>query len=165
MATFVNPNEPPQPQQGVYAWYAKKNDRILTIYIGQAGYKNTCLPKGTLFRGISELQRNTFTSNSPKYDILDTDFIVGTVIKYFEANGYECMWEHISNNPINEREFVKEKNPILQGGNGDILNRFKIKSSTSRWKLTPDSVHEAENKIFQQLSQVVVQTSPDTPTN
>jgi hypothetical protein len=152
MATFVNPNIPPQPQKGVYAWYAKKDNRILTIYIGQAGYKNTCLPRGTLFRGISELQRNTFTSNSPRYDALDTDFIVGTAIKYFEIKGFQCTWKHLDNNPTNERKIVEEEKPVLQDKNGQILSKYKIKHPTSRWKLTPASVNEAENIIFQQLS-------------
>lgn len=157
MIIFENPNTPQQPQKGIYAWYAEKDGRTLTIYIGQAGLKDTCLPKGTLFRGVSELQRNTFSSNSPTYDILDTDFIVGTAVKYFNEKDYQCIWKHISNDPKNERDFVLKEKPILQNVNADILDKFKrIKSSTGPWKLTPDLVHEAENKIFKQLSELVL---------
>ncbi|MBW1702958.1 MAG: hypothetical protein JRJ50_12735 [Deltaproteobacteria bacterium] len=87
MAIFGNPNFPVQPQRGVYGWYAHKNGKeTIAIYIGMAGQKESFLPKGTLFRGISELQRNTFTSNSPNYNALDTDFIVGTAILFFEMS-------------------------------------------------------------------------------
>jgi hypothetical protein len=152
---FENPNSPQQPQKGIYGWYAQKGNNTIPIYIGQAGYKDTCLPKGTLFRGVSELQRNTFTSNSPTYDILDTDFIVGTAIKYFEqVRGYNCIWRHVSDDPSDERQIVSKEKPILQNINADILDKFKkIKSSTNRWKLTPASVAEAEKKLFQQLSE------------
>jgi len=82
MAIFENPNEPPQPQKGVYGWYAKKGDKKMTIYIGQAGGKNSPLPTGTLFRGASELQRSVFSSNPKEdnYSTIDTDFIVGTAV-------------------------------------------------------------------------------------
>jgi hypothetical protein len=76
-AIFKNPNDPDQPQRGVYGWYAQKSgEEPITIYIGSAGQKRSFLQKGTLFRGVSELQRNTFTSNSPNYNALDTDFTV-----------------------------------------------------------------------------------------
>ena len=88
MAIFENPNSPCQPHEGVYGWYAQKDGQeTIAIYIGMAGQKMSFIPKGTLFRGISELQRNTFTSNHP-YNTLDTDFIVGTTILYFESLGY-----------------------------------------------------------------------------
>ena len=96
MAIFKNPNSPAQPQAGVYGWYAEKDGgKRISIYIGMAGRKKSFIPKGTLFRGVSELQRNTFTSNSPHYDKLDTDFIVGTAIRFFEGKGYLCVWEHL----------------------------------------------------------------------
>src|SRR5438046_10142218 len=110
MATFQNPNSPVQPQKGVYGWYAQKGrDEQIAIYIGNAGEKESFLPKGTLFRGVSELQRNTFTSNSStsRYSTLDTDFIVGTAILYFEKNGYSCVWKHISNEASSEERHVK----------------------------------------------------------
>jgi len=92
MATFENPNEPVQPQRGVYGWYALKDgSERVTIYVGMAGQKQSILQKGTLFRGISELQRNTFSQKYPECSYLDTDFIVGTAIIFFETKGYKCI--------------------------------------------------------------------------
>jgi hypothetical protein len=154
MITFENPNTPQQPQKGVYAWYAKKEDKMITIYIGEAGKKGSVLPKGTLFRGVSELQRNTFSSNSPSYDKLDTDFIVGTAVLFFSQNGYECIWKHISNDPQQERCFVAQQTPILQDENNtDIKPEFKSKKGIAGyWKLSPSKVREAEDAIYQQLA-------------
>lgn len=149
---FENPNSPSQPQRGVYGWYARKGNETTTIYIGQAGNKKTCLPKGTLFRGVSELQRNTFTSDSPKYENLDTDFIVGTTIKYFTQNGYDCVWKHISDEPADERVVTKRERPILQDFNAIIKSQFKkVPCSAGKWKLTEELVSEAENKVFDLL--------------
>lgn len=161
MATFENPNDPVQPQAGVYGWYATKADKSVTLYIGEAGKKVTPLPKGTLFRGVSELQRNTFSSNSPDYNVLDTDFIVGTALKYFEKCGYKCTWRHISNDPNQEIDYVRREHPALQSlKNLDIDEKFKIKrSTTGYWSLKASSdkkmkVNEAENEIFKQLALV-----------
>lgn len=158
MAIFENPNEPHQPQKGVYGWYAKKGDKKITIYIGEAGKRNSSLPKGTLFRGVSELQRNTFSSNSPRYNSLDTDFIVGTAVIFFERRGYECVWKHISDNPEEEINFIDHEKPILQNeGNANIKEEFRArKQDTCHWKLneSPDKkerIGEAENEIFKQL--------------
>jgi hypothetical protein len=64
MASFANPNSPVQPQKGVYGWYARKDgEDPITIYVGNAGGRKSLLPKGTLNRGVSELQRNTLKSN------------------------------------------------------------------------------------------------------
>jgi hypothetical protein len=52
-----------------------------------AGQKKFFLSKGALFRGVSELQRNTFTPNFPHYNKLDMDFIIGTAIRFFEEYG------------------------------------------------------------------------------
>ncbi|MFH0942312.1 MAG: hypothetical protein V1823_04765 [Chloroflexota bacterium] len=163
MATFENPNNPSQPQKGVYGWYAQKGEKKITIYIGQAGGKATPLPKGTLFRGVSELQRNTFTSNSPDYDALDTDFIVGTALIFFKDRGYECVWKHISNNPKEEIDFVRKEKPILQNpGNTNIINEFKVKKNvTGHWKSSKvllerkKKITEAEYEIFEELTKRV----------
>lgn len=149
---FENPNSPQQPQKGVYGWYARKGSQTITIYIGQAGNKKTCLPKGTLFRGVSELQRNTFTSDSPYYENLDTDFIVGTAIEYFAQNGYDCVWKHISDEPTEEQIMVKRERPVLQNSSADIKSQFKkVPCSAGKWKLTPELALEAKNKIFNVL--------------
>jgi len=130
MAIFENPNSPVQPQIGTYEWYAKKDGiKTTSIYIGMAGKQATFLCKGTLFRGVSELQRNTFTSNAPDYNALDTDFIVGTAILFFEKNGYECIWRHLSNDPEDELKYVKFNQPILQHTNSArILDKYRLKA-------------------------------------
>ena len=137
MAIFKNPNSPVQPQAGVYGWFAEKNDaRIISIYIGMAGQKKSFLPKGTLFRGVSELQRNTFTSNYPHYNKLDTDFIVGTAIRYFEEKGYLCVWEHLSDDPSKELTIVSSEKPVLQNiGNAMIKDEFHAtKQQNGYWQ-------------------------------
>src|SRR5437879_13497949 len=102
MADFVNPNSPVQPQKGVYGWYARKDGGDpITIYIGNAGGRKSLLPKGTLNRGVSELQRNTRTSNQTncEYSTPDTDYIVATAILYFQENDYSCAAKHITEHP------------------------------------------------------------------
>jgi hypothetical protein len=154
MASFANPNSPVQPQKGVYGWYARKDgEDPITIYVGSAGGKKCLLPKGTLYRGVSELQRNTFTSNqsTSKYSTLDTDFIVGTAILYFEKNGYSCLWRHISDEPKDEDRYAKEQKPILQNAkNTYIRDDFKMKKAEDYWKKrkNPEGVNEAEKEIF-----------------
>jgi len=156
MAIFGNPNFPVQPQRGVYGWYAHMNGKeTIAIYIGMAGQKESFLPKGTLFRGISELQRNTFTSNSPNYNALDTDFIVGTAILFFEMNGYSCVWKHLSNEPKEEFKFVNNEKPILQNTNNTkIKDEFRIKRDQKGYwdaRKNQEGVKEAERAIFSAL--------------
>ena len=158
MATFENPNNPVQPQKGVYAWYATKGNQRRAIYIGEAGKRTSLIQKGTLFRGVSELQQNTFSSNSPKYNILDTDFIVGAAIRYFEGHGYECIWKHISNNPKEEIDYILEEKPILQNiDNTNIKKEFKAKRLIARyWQLNraldkEAKISEAAHEICEAL--------------
>ena len=127
MAVFKNPHSPVQPQAGVYGWFAEKDgERRISIYIGMAGQKESPISKGTLFRGVSELQRNTFTSNSPHYDKLDSDFIVGTAILFFEKKGYRCVWEHLSDDPTEELTIVMSEKPVLQNvANARIKSVFR----------------------------------------
>src|SRR5271170_1248521 len=89
MVSFENPNSPEQPQPGTYIWLARKGIEETTIYIGQAGKRDCLFPSGTLFRGAAELQRCQLTSRSPvdPQSALDTNFIVGTAIRYFEKKG------------------------------------------------------------------------------
>jgi len=156
MAIFENPNSPVQPQRGVYGWYAQKDGKApIAIYIGMAGQKESFLPKGTLFRGISELQRNTFTSNSPNYNALDTDFIVGTGILFFEKKGYSCIWKHLSNEPKEEFKFVNAEKPILQNpNNARIRDDFRIKREEKGYwaaRKNKEGVKKAERAIFSVL--------------
>jgi len=156
MAVFKNPNSPVQPQAGVYGWFAEKDGaRRISIYIGMAGKKKSFISKGTLFRGVSELQRNTFTSNSPYYNKLDTDFIVGTAIRFFEGKGYRCVWEHLNDDPSRELTIVASKKPVLQDiGNARIKDRFRIsKEKNHYWQMrkSDEGVREAETEVFSAL--------------
>ena len=158
MAHFKNPSNPAQPQAGVYGWYAiDKNSDEICVYIGMAGKKkNMLLPKGTLFRGVSELQRNTFTSDSPNYVSLDTDFVVGTALLYYESIGYKCEWRHIDNDPSQEITIAKVENPILQHPNNCRIKReFRLfKSESGYWrerKKIKEGIVEAEVGIFDEL--------------
>jgi len=150
MVIFDNPNLPAQPKEGVYLWYAKKGERIENIYIGNAGERKSKYSiKGTLFRGISELQRNSFTTNSPKYDLIDTDFIIGTALKYFESIGWECHWKHINNDPKKEVELCLEHQPLfLQVEKRPIIKKkFKLKKSEGRWDI--ESYNMAETQLIE----------------
>src|SRR4030043_550992 len=159
MAIFKNPNEPEQPQKGVYVWYATKGDIELPLYVGQAGKKTSMFLKGTLFRGVSELQQCTFSSNSPNYDTLDTDFIVGATIKFFERAGYKCIWKHVSNNPNEEIQYAERLKPFLQvNGKARIKDHFRIKNKNRYWKLSKvptelekNKVKEAEEAIYHKI--------------
>lgn len=155
MATFKNPNEPKQPQAGVYGWYAIHETKPeVCIYIGMAGKQRTLIPKGTLFRGVSELQRNTFTSDSPNYRSLDTDFIVGTAIQFFETNGYCCEWRHLEDMPEKEFDFIGTERPILQNAKGQIEREFRLfRDKIGYWKdnKTPEGIQEAKTGVFKQL--------------
>ena len=159
MAVFKNPNSPVQPQAGVYGWFAEKDDIVrIAIYVGMAGKKGSFIGKGTLFRGVSELQRNTFTSNSPHYDKLDTDFIVGTAIRFFERKGYACFWEHLSDDPTEELKIASSEKPILQNvKDAKIKNEFRVaKSQKGYWhgKKNLVGVEEAESEVFCALERV-----------
>jgi hypothetical protein len=156
MASFANPNSPVQPQKGVYGWYARKDGQDpITIYVGNAGGRKSLLSKGTLNRGVSELQRNTLTSNQTdsQYSTLDTDFIVGTAILYFERNGYSCVWMHISDEPKDENRYVKEHKPILQNATGaKIRDDYRMrKDEKDYWKNKMkhlEGINEAEKEVF-----------------
>jgi len=160
MAIFKNPNSPVQPQAGVYGWSAEKDcARRISIYIGMAGRKKSFIPKGTLFRGVSELQRNTFTSNSPHYDKLDTDFIVGTAIRFFEGKGYLCVWEHLSDDPSTELTMVASENPVLQNiANARIKDEFRVPKEEKRYwqdRKSEEGVMEAEREVFSELERLI----------
>ena len=161
MVVFKNPNSPAQPQEGVYGWFAEKDgERRITIYIGMAGQKESLIsPNGTLFRGVSELQRNTFTSNSPHYDKLDTDFIVGTAIMFFKEKGYLCVWEHLSNDPTKELTIVAFEKPVLQNvDDAKIKKVFRVsKDEKGYWqgRKSKEGVREAEREVFSALERLI----------
>jgi hypothetical protein len=158
MAIFQNPNDPPQPKAGVYGWYAQKDGQEpITIYVGKAGEKKCLLPTGTLFRAVGELHRVPFTSNerTSLYSTLDTNFIVGTAIRYFEEKGFVCVWKHIDHDPKEEKHWVAKQKPILQDPKtADIKAEFRMrKSESGYWKTrkTQNGIAEAEKTIFSAL--------------
>ena len=113
---FVNPNEPEQPAKGVYRWYCLVGRKVVTVYVGNAGsHKKQVRSPSTLERGILEAQRNCLTSNQGKS--LDTDFIVGTALKYLKLKrGHDCYWQHVDNDPGEVNKFCEQFQPILQQG-------------------------------------------------
>ncbi|HEY4053105.1 MAG TPA: hypothetical protein VGL74_05160 [Terriglobales bacterium] len=151
MATF---EQTIQPQQGVYGWYAQRNGHAITLYIGRAG------KSGTLFRAISELLCTPFTSNAntEAFSSLDTNFVVGTAILYFEKNGWHCTWKHIANDPKQERIIVNREDPILQDPSAKIKKVYKLrKEEIGYWKKDRHAPRskEAEVALFSILSDAV----------
>lgn len=162
MAIFKNPNNPVQPQPGVYGWFGESKGSSICIYIGESGKRNSVKEKGTLLRGVTELQRDTFSTDSPNYQKLDTDFVVGTAIRYFETKGYDVFWEHVSNDPNQEKEFARLFQPVIQNTIPHIHRVLKIESSDKLyWKWPKDDrekclqkLQEAEDRIFKVLDEM-----------
>ncbi|UCD50030.1 MAG: hypothetical protein JSW27_21175 [Phycisphaerales bacterium] len=135
-----NPNEPEQPIGGVYRWFFVRTredgtSQEETFYVGRAGPRRheTVARPSTLGRGISELRRASGLS-SDKGRSLDTDFIVGTMIMYLRDEGFDCVWEHVCNDPGQEKNFCNDYRPILQDENGKIRPEFKRhKGNVSPW--------------------------------
>jgi hypothetical protein len=105
------------------------------------------------------LQRNTLTSNQTdsEYSTLDTDFIVGTAILYFEKIGYSCSWKHISDDPKDENRYVNEQKPILQNATGaKIKGDYRMrKAERDYWKRQlkhREGINEAEKELFSILN-------------
>jgi hypothetical protein len=168
MAIFENPNSPGQPQPGVYVWRAQKTDReTIAIYVGEAGKRTSLFPGGTLFRGVSQVQRSPFTSNSnkAKHSSLDTNFVVGTAIRYFEKEGWVCTWKHISDDPTTEMQYVRREKPILQElATGDIKPQFTMKKiEVGYWQAqkTRAGIDAAEKAIHRALDGAMRCTDAD----
>lgn len=114
------------------------------------------LPNGTLLRGVGELCRIPFTSNHAtcSYSSLDTNFIVGTAILYFEQNGYTCEWRHIDDDPKKERTLIAQQTPILQNPKtAKIKEEFRVRKDQGYWKsrMTAAGINEATDEIFSAL--------------
>jgi len=153
---FEKPNDPEQPQSGVYRWYTEIKGDVITLYVGNAGGRKTKIPselKGTLFRGVSQAQRNTFSQD--KGNKLDTDFIIGTVIEYFIKKNYDCHWEHIDDNPENEIKHCTKRHPMIQDSKGQILKDLRCKNTVNKWQLKGEEVfYNAEREVFKVLEQM-----------
>ena len=158
-AWFVNPNEPEQPARGVYRWFCLIGRKMVTLYVGNAGGREpgVCSPS-TLKRGVLEAQRSCISSNQG--GSLDTDFIVGTAIRYFKDKGCDCYWQHISDDPRDETRLCRECEPILQRGK-EIKQQFRLrKPDGGQWgngdlKLAEDELFKLFDKYLgQELQQI-----------
>lgn len=156
MVRFRNPNNPEQPAEGVYRWCYKGHNRAkVTIYVGKAGGgqgANIVRRPSTLARGISELQRGCISSDTGR--TLDTDFIVGTAIQFFSLNGFDCYWEHCSDNPEEERRLCNKYKPLLQRERGTWIDRvYKLGREEGYW--TAASLTDATEMLESLLSKNV----------
>ncbi|MES2304974.1 MAG: hypothetical protein V4558_05680 [Gemmatimonadota bacterium] len=122
---FDNPNAPEQPAKGVYRWFYRHADGEVTIYVGCAGNRaKTVGAPSTLKRGVQEAQRSCVSSDKGKR--LDTDFVVGTALHYLKQQGHDCIWQHISDNPTEERSICRKLNPLLQSGASNIHSHLRL---------------------------------------
>ncbi|MEI6141481.1 MAG: hypothetical protein WCP85_19575 [Mariniphaga sp.] len=132
---------------GIYEWYFKFNNQNIPIYIGKSN-------KDTLIRATSEAFRITFSSDS-EYRQLDTDYVVGTVIKILSID-YDlvCYWEHIDNDSSKEREYLDATRSILQTNNTNIDSKWKLKKSIENYwqRRTFNKIEESEREIKDILS-------------
>lgn len=163
MAYFKNPNNPQQPQPGVYGWFVESPKGKFCIYIGEAGKRKSPKQKGTLLRGVTELQREAFSTDSPNYQKLDTDFVVETTIRYLERKELKVFWEHLSNDPENEKDLAKEFKPLIQNETPYIYKELKIEMPEKHYWKWPNNDHnrcieklkEAENYVFNALDKLL----------
>ena len=129
MARMVFDEHGPPPEQavGVYRLYYRRrddsNDDEITFYIGMS--ESDEIDSGTLARGeaVDRLDAPFARSESGKKNLkkLDTNFIVGTAIRYLEEReNITCYWQHISDDPTyeNKRELCDEHDPKLQRKTG-----------------------------------------------
>ena len=152
---FKNPNDPEQPTPGVYRWfYVGEDQGKVPFYVGRAGgtRRGTVMRPSTLGRGISELQRAPGLS-SDKGRSLDTDFIVGTAVKFLtEKKGYKCIWEHISDDPYKEKDLCATHKPILQDGRVAIHPKFKLKRPDGTWNGRDSKrIQRAEKLLYKEF--------------
>ena len=164
MATFRNPNDPQQPQRGVYGWFVTLADGGRCLYVGEAGKRSSPKEKGTLLRGVTELFRETFSTDSPGYQSLDTDFVVGTAIRFFESKAGPVFCEHLANDPGEEDRWVREYKPLIQkAGVPEILPQLKVKMDEIHyWRWSPSDhkrcrrkVAEAEQRVHAELDKLL----------
>ncbi len=114
-------------------------------------------------RGVTELQRETFSSNHPGYNKLDTDFVVGTAIRFFEKYGFTVYWKHLSNDPSEEAKLAKEWNPVLQDDRPHLFSELKAeKKSKGYWRwpkedfqLAAQKLDEAEKEVFKAIENLL----------
>lgn len=149
---FETLDEYPQPRKGVYEWLFDAGDGLkVSLYVGKAGGRKgtTARLPSTLGRGLSELQRASGVT-SDRGKSLDTDFIVGTCVKFLtETKGYMVYWRQISGDHANEGSFCKENVPLLQGKSTRISSNFKGAHAGKDWRSSP--IEEAESLVIREL--------------
>jgi hypothetical protein len=130
---FDNPNSPEQPAKGVYRWFFRMGEAEVTLYVGCAGNRReTASTPSTLKRGIQEAQRSCVTSDKGK--LLDTDFVVGTTLLFVKQQGYDCIWQHVSDDPKDEVRLSAQYRPLLQTAVSHIHRHFRIpKPNNELW--------------------------------
>lgn len=147
---FDNPNSPEQPSKGVYRWFFRDSAAEVTIYVGCAGNRRqTVGDPSTLKRGIQEAQRSCITSDKGRS--LDTDFIVGTALRFLKNQGHDCIWQHISNTPSDERALCIRHRPLLQSGGTTIRPQFRL-AKPDRGLWTRMDIELAEQHLMEALS-------------
>jgi len=84
---------------------------------------------------------------------LDTDFIVGTAIKYLTKEAdLDCVWRHICDDPTQERTLCRELGSvILQAENATIRREFKLERPAEAPWISRDPQHiiEAEKQLYE----------------
>jgi hypothetical protein len=79
--------------------------------------------------------------------LLDTDFVVGTALLLFKGRGFDCIWQHVAEDPREERNVCKQFKPLLQSNGTTIDRRFRFaKSPLERWCGT--DVQLAEQRLM-----------------
>jgi len=149
---FVNPNDPEQPAKGVYRWYCgREGQELFTLYVGRSGRSSgTQDMPSTLGRGISHVSSGQLTSDKGRS--LDTDFIVGSAVRYFRSKGYDCYWEHVCDDPDRESGSCEKYKPILQVGETIKPEFRRRKPKGSQWsKADVDLATKELNELFDKL--------------
>ena len=153
MPSFVNLSP---ARAGVYRWYAETTGQVpVVVYIGNSD-------DSTLKRAQCEWKRDIFRQNTQTGFPLDTNFIVGTAVRYFEKNGYSCVCQHIDDDSRKELDYIGKQRPILQPGPKDrILLAYKMKVPKSHPIIprTPETEAEAERHISALLEKAMTRVT------
>ncbi|MCA9785672.1 MAG: hypothetical protein KC488_03885 [Candidatus Cloacimonetes bacterium] len=131
--------------------------RRVVLYIGAAGGRISPLRRGTLFRGVSEAQSQTFSQNRGSQ--LDLDFVVGAAIRHFEERGWVCTWKHICDDPGEELTYVLTHAPILQDRDGRLGARFRLRDAACPWQLSKESVSKARKLLARLFDEAAIKSN------
>ncbi len=119
MPNFLNPNNPEQPQKGIYQWFFMSNNQKVVLYIGQSEEKPNI---GTLKKGVDEIHCTPSHRIQNEERYIHVNYIVGNIIKIIEKKTQsKCYWEHISDKPTELFSIGLKNKPILQERTEGIL--------------------------------------------